>query len=404
MRKLDRTRLAFLALSLVALSLPSSARGQNPFFGSRATGMAGAATAAVEDGMALWINPAALAREPRMDLELYGGAVASDRGEFLSGVGALAGTDLSSIAGNPSEILGVIGGLGGLTEPGTGVAGSGSAGLSFAWSGYALGIDDTFYAGVYPNVDLTHIQPGSDPSTSIRFNETSVRSAGLQAREVRLGLSHGFLEKVLLLGVTLRYVNGRTTYTNQSVFDVDFGNPMSVAREALTGNPLDTGRFTFDAGGMVNVLGVARVGVVSTAITQPSFPVQQDPANPELAGAPESLTLPRTLRAGAAVDLTVFTLAVDGDLIRTNTLVPGSQSQQLSTGLEIRLPLFALRAGAFYDFAALDPHWAYSAGFGVHLPFLSISGAVVLSTYQGLSLASANQRDIGAALGGRFRF
>ena len=51
-------------------------------------------------------------------------------------------------------------------------------------------------------------------------------------------------------------------------------------------------------------------------------------------------------------------------------------------------------------FAALDPHWAYSAGFGLHLPFLSVSGAIVLSTYQGLSLASANQRDIGAALGG----
>ena len=125
-----------------------------PFFGSRATGMAGAATAAVEDGMALWINPAALAREPRADLELFGGAVASDRGEFLGQVADLAGTDLAAIAGNPSEILGLIAGLGGLTEPGTGVAGSGSAGLGFALSGFALGIDDTFYAGVYPNVDL----------------------------------------------------------------------------------------------------------------------------------------------------------------------------------------------------------------------------------------------------------
>ena len=104
------------------------------------------------------------------------------------------------------------------------------------------------------------------------------------------------------------------------------------------------------------------------------------------------------------MDLSVFTLAVDGDLIRTDTLVPGAQSQQLSTGLEFRLPLFAIRAGAFYDFAALDPHWAYSAGFGVYLPWFSVSGAVVLSTYQGLSLASANQRDIGAAIGGRFRF
>jgi F plasmid transfer operon, TraF, protein len=405
LRNRERIHVASPALVLLALSLPSLARAQSPFFGSRATGMGGAATAAVDDGMALWINPAGLSRDPRADLELYGGAVATDRGQLLGEVDDLSGTDLASIAENPAELLEVIGELGSLAEPGTGVVGSGAAGLGFSWSGLAAGIDDLAYAGVYPNVDLTHIQPGSDPATSIRFNDTSVRSAGLQAREARLGLSMGLLQKVLLVGVTLRYINGRTTYSSQSVFDVDFGNPMSVAKQALSGNPLDTNRFTFDAGALVSLLGVVRVAVVSTAITEPSFSVQQDPSNPQLAGAPASLQLPRTLRAGAAVaPIDALTIAVDGDLIRTSTLVPGAESQQLSTGMEVRLPLFVIRAGAFYDFAAIDPHWAFSAGFGVALPALSLSGAVVLSTYQGLSLSTANQRDIGASLGGRFRF
>ncbi len=400
-----RIRLAAPALFLAALWLPSAARAQNPFFGARQTGMGGAATAAVDDGMALWINPAGLAREPRPDLELFGSAVATDDGNFRDAAANLSGTNLAAAAQDPQELLNLVAGLGALAQPGTGVTGSGAVGVGFSWSGLAVGIDDTAYAGVYPNVDLTHIQPGAGPATSILFNDTAVRSAGLQAREARLGISRGFFQKVLLLGVTLRYVDGRTTYTSQSVFDVDFGNPMSVARKALSGNPVDTGRFTFDAGAMVNLLDVARVGIVSTSITQPSFAVAQDPSNPELDGAPESLTLPRTLRAGASAQpLRGLTLSVDGDLIRTGTLVPGGQSQQLSTGLEVRLPLFVIRGGAFYDFAALDPHWAFSAGFGLELPWLSVSGAVVLSTYEGLSLSSANQRDVGAALSGRVRF
>jgi hypothetical protein len=401
----ERILVASLAHAVLALSLASPARAQSPFFGPRATGMAGAMTAAVDDGMALWINPAGLARDVRLDVELYGSAVATDEGQFRSLVNGLSASDLTSAAENPTEALGIVARLGSLTEPGTGVVGSGSAGLGVSWKGFAVGIDDTAYAGVYPHVDLTHIQPGSDPATSILFNETAVRSAGLQAREARLGLSTGLLGKLLLVGVTLRFINGRTTYLSQSVFDVDYGNPMSVARQALTSNPEDTTRFTLDAGAMFDVLGVARVGLVSTAMTQPSFPVQQAAANPELAGAPASLTLPRTLRAGAeATVIGIVTIAMDGDLIRTATLVPGGYSQQLSTGVEVRLPLFALRAGAFYDFAALDPHWAFSAGFGLTLPVVSVSGAIVLSTYQGLSLASANQRNIGASLGGRVRF
>ncbi len=401
----ERIHVASLALAGLALSLASPVRAQNPFFGPRATGMAGAMTAAVDDGMALWINPAGLARDARLDAELYGSAVATDEGQFRSAVNGLSASDLTSAAENPTEALGIVGQLGSLTEPGTGVVGSGSAGFGVAWKGFAAGIDDTAYAGVYPHVDFTHIRTGNDPATSILFNETAVRSAGLQAREARLGLSTGLLGKLLLVGVTLRFINGRTTYLSQSVFDVDYGNPMSVARQALDSNPEDTTRFTLDAGAMFDVLGVARVGVVSTAMTQPSFPVQQDASNPELAGAPASLTLPRTLRGGAeATVIGVVTVAIDGDLIRTATLVPGGYSQQLSTGVEVRLPLFALRAGAFYDFAALDPHWAFSAGFGLQLPVVSVSGAIVLSTYQGLSLASANQRNIGASLGGRVRF
>jgi hypothetical protein len=385
---------------LASLLLASGALAQTPFVGPRAAGMAGASVAVADDGTALWTNPAGLARDPRTDLDLFGGAVATDRGNFRELAGALAGVDLPSIAGDPAAVLDVVSDLARLSQPGVGIVGSGTAGLVFGWNGLALGIGDTAYAGVYPNVDLAHILPGN-----IADNQTSVRSAGLEAREARLGLSHAFLQKFLLLGVTLRYVMGKTSYLNQSVFDIDFGNPIDAARDALKHNAQETDRFTFDAGAMVNLLGKLRVAVVSTSITEPTFSVRKDPSNPQLDGAPESLKLPRTLRAGAAFEpIGALTIAVDGDLVRTPTLVPGGKSQQISTGIEVRLPLFAIRAGAFRDEAAIDPHWAYSAGFGLGLPQLSVNASIVLSTYHGLSLSSANQRDLGAAVDGRFRF
>jgi hypothetical protein len=385
---------------LAALLLAPGARAQTPFVGPRASGMAGASVAVADDGTALWTNPAGLARDPRTDLDLFGGAVATDRGNFRELAGALSGIDLPSIAGDPAAVLDVVSDLAHLAQPGVGIVGSGTAGLVFGWNGLALGIGDTAYAGVYPNVDLLHILPGN-----IAGNETSVRSAGLEAREARLGLSHAFFQRFLLIGVTLRYVMGKTYYLNQSVFDIDFGNPISAARNALRQNAQETDRFTMDAGAMVNLLGKLRVALVSTSITEPSFSVKHDPSNPELAGAPESLKLPRTLRAGAAFEpIGALTIAVDGDLVRTSTLVPGAKSQQISTGIEVRLPLFAIRAGAFRDEAAVDPHWAYSAGFGLGLPQLSVNASIVLSTYQGLSLSSANQRDLGGAVDARFRF
>jgi hypothetical protein len=394
------------ALPLLLAAASSRLAAQTPFYGPRATGMAGAMTAVANDGTALWTNPAGLARDPRTDLDLFGNALASERGALREDLEPLSGLDLAALAaGNPSAILPVLGDLAALAQPGTGVVGSGAAGLVFGWGGLAIGIGDVAYAGVYPAVDLTHILPGQDPGTSIAFNQTALRSAGLEAREVRLALSKAFLQKVLLVGVTGRYVMGRTTYSSQSVFDLDLGNPMTIARQALEDNPLDTSHFTFDAGAMLNILGRLRVAIVSTAITQPSFSVLRDPSNPSLAGAPESLALPRTVRAGAAFEpIGALTLAIDGDIVESDTLIPGGQSQQISTGIEVRLPLFAIRAGAFRDLAAPDPHWAYSAGFGIGISQLSVNGSVVLSTYQGLSLSSANQRDVGAALDARFRF
>ena len=394
-------------LVLASVAFASAALAQAPFVGPRAAGMGGAAVAVSDDGSALWTNPAGFARDPRLDAEILAGGVATNRNEFTSLVDRLSAIDLVRLrAGlDQDRIPGAVADLKTLARPGTGVVASGVAGAVFGKSGWAFGIGDLAFAGVSPTVDLVHVLPGNDPATGFVNNGSAVSFAGLEAREARLSYATSFFAKALLVGATARYIQGRTYFVRQAVFDVSSSDPAALARDALRENGRDTSRVAFDAGAMVNILGKVRVGLVSTAINEPEFDVARDPLRPSLAGAPATLRLPRTLRAGvAAAPIGLLTVAADYDLRATDTLLPGGKSRQFSFGAELKLPLFAIRAGTFRDSEAPDPHWAYSAGFGLGLKMLSVNAAIVFSSEGGLSLSSTNRRDVGASLDARFRF
>jgi len=362
--------------------------------------MGGAATAVADDGTAVWTNPAGLARAERMDLEIFGSGVATNRNGFTSILDRLSSLDLQAVrAGDPATINRGLRDLNLLAQSGTGVVGSGAAGAVFGKSGLAVAIGDLGYAGVYPTIDLVRVLPGNDPNTGLAFNQTGISFAGLEAREVRVSYARSFFAKVLLVGGTARYIAGRTYFVREGVFQVGDSDPVALAREALKHNAENTSKFAFDVGAMVNILGKARVGLVSTAINEPEFAVRNDPTDPTLFGAPRSIRLPRTLRAGLAVQpIGALTIAADQDLRATDTLLKGGKSRQLSLGAELKLPLFAIRAGAFRDSSAPDPHWAYSAGFGLGLNLVSLNASVGFSSEGGLSLSSTNRRDVGAAL------
>ncbi|HYT31397.1 MAG TPA: hypothetical protein VEO37_02285, partial [Thermoanaerobaculia bacterium] len=94
--------------------------------------MAGAATAVADDGTAVWTNPAGLARAERMDLEIFGSGVASNRNGFTSIVDRLSSLDLQAVrAGEPATITRGLRDLNLLAQSGTGVVGSAAAGAVF---------------------------------------------------------------------------------------------------------------------------------------------------------------------------------------------------------------------------------------------------------------------------------
>lgn len=399
--------LLFVAL---AASVSRISPAQTPVAGPRGAAMAGASVGVADDGTALWTNPAGLARDERLDLELFGGAVASNRADFLGAVDRLSSLDIDRIRAGQDlfRVPGAVADIMQLAEPGSGVVASGAAGLVFGKSGFALGIGEVAYSAVYPTIDLTHVLPVSptiDPARAFANNTTGLSFAGLEAREVRFGYATSFFAKTLLVGGTVRYIQGRTYFLRRGVFDEDVSDPVAISRRAFDENRRDSNKFAFDAGAMVNLAGKVRVGLVSTAINEPEFEVARDATNPVLLGAPKVYRIPRTLRAGVAVTpIGLLLIAVDYDLRETDTLLPGGHSRQLAAGVELKLPFFALRAGTFRDSAAPDPHWAYSAGIGLGLKMLSVNAAVVFSTEGGTSLSSTDRRDLGGALDARIRF
>lgn len=395
-------RVFFAASVLLSLSA-AFLSAQQPFIGPRAAGMAGAQTAVANDSTALWANPAGLGVEPKLDLDLFGAALATDRGHFVTSVNVL--TAIDPVHATAAQVTAALTALGSLARPGVGAVGSGVAGLGLAERGLAVGVGDVAYAGVYPNIDLVHILPGNDPNTGLAFNNSGVSSIGLEAREVRVGYAYGLYGRTLLVGAAVRYIWGRTYYNHTRAFDVGQDNVGSLIIDSIKQNSRSTSGFTFDVGAMLNVLSTVRVGIVGAALTEPKFDVKQSATNPSLEGAPAFVRLPRTIRAGAAVQpMSALTVAVDYDLLASKTLVPGGKSRQFAVGVEINVPIFAIRAGTWHDFEAPDPHWSYTAGFGLKLTVVSINASIMISNDGGVSLTSPKKRDVGAAVDAHFRF
>ncbi len=399
MTKQPRSRiLLLLAAGLFLSALP--ARAQFPWAGARSVGMGGAQVAAVDDGTAAWANPAALGRLEGWGIQVFGSGLAENRNNLVGTLDNLSNLPFEDIAsGERLDLLPeLIADLDNLVQPDTAVVFSGVGAIAAHYKGFSLSVGTVPYAGIYPVIDLTHIIPGGGPSNGLEFNESGLNLVGLNAREVRLAYGHGFLDSTVLVGGAARVVFARTYFAHCGVFDCENKDVGDLINEAFDQNALSSTKFAFDLGGEVN-LGIFRFGVVGTSLNEPSFDVAVVP------GAPASVPLPRQVRGGVAVTpLPFMTLAADGDFLKSDTLAPGTQSQQLSIGAEFRIPLFAFRAGGFHDFAAMDAPWGYSFGVGLHLPAVAIDASVLLSPQGGADPTDVDREVLGAGASVRVHF
>ena len=377
------------------------ARAQFPWAGARAVGMGGAQVAAVDDGTAAWANPAALGRLEGWGIQVFGGGLAENRNNLVGTLDRLSNLPFDDIAsGERLDLLpGLISDIDNLLQSDTSVIFSGVGAIAAHYKGFSLSVGTVPYAGIYPVIDLTHIVPGGGPGNGLAFNDTGLYFAGLNAREVRLAYGKGFQGNTLLVGGAARVIFARTYFTRCGAFDSCENKTLrDLVNEAFEENALSSTEFAFDLGAEVN-LGIFRFGVVGTSLNEPNFDVAVVP------GAPATLPLPRQIRGGVAVTpLPFLTLAADGDFLKSDTLAPGTQSQQLSLGAEFRIPLFAFRAGGFHDFAATDAPWGYSVGVGLRLPAVAIDASVLLSPQGGVDPTDLDREILGAGASVRVHF
>ncbi len=392
-----------IGFAAVSFALASAARAQYPWAGARAMGMGGAQVAAVEDNSAIWSNPAALAAQQGLEFQLLGSFAAQNRNNLVGSIVDLADLPWDEILDGqrPELIPGAIANILNVARPGSAVVGSGVVGLAASWKGFAVSIGDVPYVGIYPIVDTQHIVPGGGPDNGLQFNETGLYLTGLSAREARVGYGFTLLDGMLEVGAAGRYVSGITYFASCGVLvgvDCTSGDLADLIHDAFEQNAVTTNKFTFDAGARVN-FGIFKLGISGTSLTQPEFTVAT------VTGSPGVVPLPRQLRGGVAVSVLSFlTLAGDGDLIASDTLVPGVESQQISLGAEIKIPLFAFRGGATYDFKSVDPTWAYSLGVGFGIPILSVDLAVLFGPTGGLNPSNPDREALGGAASVRLHF
>jgi F plasmid transfer operon protein TraF len=359
-----------IVTALVLISLMAALAGaQTPSPGARSVGMGGAFVATGNDATALWGNPASLSSCSLGCGVLFGGGIATDENGFARRLrDDFEDVDLGTLS-DPSRIRKLVGDLESFQRSGTGTIGSGSAGLGYAIGGFGIGIGETVYAGAYPDVQFLTVGGERLPSPA-----SSVTLKGLEARELRVGYSGalgGFT-----IGADVRYIQGRTYFAQESLAQAA-DSSVSILREALRNGERKTNRVAIDAGALYQAMGKLRLGIVGLSLNEPQFDL-----------APGgSIPLPRVVRAGAAFAPLSFdgvVLAVDADLNKQKTLVPGLSSRRIAAGAQI----YFLRLGAFRDLEGVDPHWAYTGGLQLPLKLFSIEVSGVYSS---------DKRDVGAA-------
>jgi hypothetical protein len=360
-------------LLAILLAAPLAAQAIAP--GPKSMAMGGTFAAVADDASSLWGNPAGLADCKLGCFSAFAGGIATDENEFANRLNDdFRGVDFADFAQgrNLDRIPRLVSDLHRFETPGTGTIASGAGGVAYAIRGFGIGIGETAYAGVYPTIDLVHVNPDD-----FQQNATRATFRGFQGRELRIGYAWNLYGDILVVGLATRYIQGRTYFDERSILQAA-DDPVGISREAIRHNEKRTSRVAFDAGAIFRPVHQLRIGLVAQSLNEPSFRVSDG----------SRIELGRILRLGAAFSPLTYegiVITADADLNKQKTLVPGLRSQRIAAGAQI----YWIRLGVYRDLEAVDPHFAYTAGVHVGNKLISLGLAGVYAP---------GKKDAGAAV------
>lgn len=386
-----------LASLLVCLIPGSGSAGEWTFVGARYQGMGGAGVATVNDSLSPYWNPAALAMAQSYDGVLNMDIMASIEGDVLEVIdnledsqaevdaaierlglgGELTDEDVDTL----NELLDQLERLG---EDGTGVIGTGSAGLNMRWKNYAVFSRGQADFAIDPIYDDTNVEfVAEEAPNSLVVNESGARVRGLGVIESGVGYGHSFFDGLLNVGANLKYMRG-ITFTKyvgyQTIEDVEFDFGDSNLRE-------ESGSFGLDIGLMSKPFDFLQVGLVARNVNSPKFKTGRD-GDPE---GRKNFTVDAQVRMGAAFfpfSNDTLVIATDLDLTENKSdLLSGYKSRLWSLGAEYKIPIpvvsIALRAGGYMNAASGADHaFVLTGGLGLKVWLLTLDLAGGLSPAQ----------------------
>lgn len=362
-------RLRSRSLALLVLASLGSAVGRAEVFatmGSRALGMGGAFVAVATDGTAVHYNPAGVFLEPALQESLVGAVSETEADDFASHAGDLSGVAFQdpAVYNDADARAAIASALRKLAKEGSGDYGVTAFGSFGGKQVHSVSLTTTSYGHAWADVDLTHVGPGTDPATSLPFNESQLVSSGVEMRELIYTFSHSIFSNAFVVGLNVKYIDARTYYRTQSAFSsATPGSPSDFIDTAFDEGREKDSAFTADLGVMYLLSPTTKLGVVGKYLA---------PVKLAWAGPGGEIKIDPQLRAGLSHTWGLFvTGAIDVDLTDNETGIPGLTERQAAAGVEWWVGKkrdFALRGGVNDNLSGGGTTPGLALGFGYRAP------------------------------------
>ena len=231
------------------------------------------------------------------------------------------------------------------------------------------GIDESAIQGVVNQLDI--LTQSSVSNLRFGTNDTKLRLVGLSVVEIPVSYGYAF-DDHFSIGGNLKYLLGRVYGLDVPLFNTDSDKKFSDYISDADQEYRQTSSLGIDLG-LLARWSMLQVGLTGRNLNSPSFKAPS--------GFKDQRLEPQVTAGVAVIPGQYVTFAVDGDITRSRSILPGREYQRVGAGLELSAwRVVDLRAGLSRNIAESADQLLYSAGVGFNLYVMRIDLAAQATT------------------------